>query len=360
MKRKLLLLTLLFAGIHSYGQEFRKYANNFLYHGVDARGRAMGNAIASSSEDVFASYWNPAGLSDVDSTQTQIGYMHVFDGLYNYDVAGVAIPTRKPGQTLGFTAIRYGVDDIPNTIFLVDESGNINTDNIRTFNAADYGGYFSYSRELNTQLSIGGSAKVLHRNVGEFAKAWGAGIDVGLKYTHKNNNLKAVAFAKDIFGTYTSWDFNFDDPEIRQVFIDTGNQIPEDGSIEANTPNLVLGGSYFIQANKVSILPEINLDVTFDGNRGTVISNDGFSIDPRAGLEIGYDNTVFLRGGINNIQELTDLDSFETEWTIQPSAGAGVQLDNIGIDYSLTQYDFRNELTHLISLQLGLNKPGTN
>lgn len=357
MTKHFLFFLLLATSVSASAQEFRKYANNFLYHGVDARGRAMGNAIASSSEDVFASYWNPAGLADLDSTQTQIGYMHVFDGLYNYDVAGVAIPTRKKGQSLGFTAIRYGVDDIPNTIFLVDESGNINPENIETFNAADYGGYLSYSRLLNENLSIGGSAKVIHRNVGDFAKAWGAGIDIGLKYTSESNQFKAIAFAKDIFGTYTTWDFNFEDPEIRQVFLDTGNEIPEDGSIEANTPNLVLGGSYLISANKISVLPEINLDVTFDGNRGTLISNDSFSVDPRAGIEIGYDNMVFLRGGINNVQELTDLDSFESEWTVQPSGGAGIQLQNIGIDYSLTQYDFRNEITHLISLQLGLNKP---
>lgn len=357
MKRKLLIPVFLLLCFNSYSQEFRKYANNFLYHGVDARGRAMGNAIASSSEDVFSSFWNPAGLADIDSTKTQIGYMHVFDGLYNYDVAAVALPTRKAGQSLGFTAIRFGVDGIPNTIFLVDESGNINPDNITTFNAADYGGYLSYSRNLNTNLSMGGSAKVIHRNVGEFAKAWGAGIDVGLKYTHQNQNFRAVVFARDIFGTYTSWDFNFEDPEIRQVFLDTGNEIPEDGSIEANTPNLVLGTSYLFHANKVTILPEINMDVTFDGNRPTLISTNSFSLNPKMGVEIGYNQIVYLRGGVHNVQEVTDIENLENKWSVQPSAGAGVQLQNIGIDYCLTQYDFRNELTHLISLKLSLNKP---
>ena len=357
MTRVVWILALLFIYGNAQSQEFRKYANSFLYHGIDARGRALGNAILTSSEDVFSGYWNPAGLADVDASQTQVGYMHVFDGLYNYDVAGVAFPTKRKGETLALNAVRYGIDDIPNTIFLVDESGNINPNNITGFSAADYGGYLSYSKPLNSQLNLGASAKVIHRNVGDFAKAWGAGVDVGLKYKHINNKFKAALFAKDLFGTYTSWDFNFDDPEIRQVFENTGNEIPADGTIEANTPNVVLGGSYLFDLNRLTILSEVNLDLTFDGQRNTLVSSEALSIDPHMGVEFGYDRTIFLRAGINNIQQATNIDSFNDEWSLQPSAGAGVKQKRFEIDYALTQYDFREELTHLVTVKFGISKP---
>lgn len=354
--KKILCFIALFICVTSHAQEFRKYANNFLYNGVDARGRSMGNAIMASSEDVFASYWNPAGLVDMDTERTQLGYMHVFDGLYNFDVAGLAIPTKKEGQVLGFTALRYGVDDIPNTIFLVDESGNINYDNVQTFSSADYGGYLTYSRRLNPKLSIGGSAKIIHRNVGDFASAWGGGIDFGMKYTSENGKFKGGAFARDLFGTYTTWNFTFDDPEIRQVFIDTGNEIPEDGSIEASSPSLVLGGNYLFDLGRVTVLPEANLDMTFDGERNTLISSSVLSVDPHAGIEVGYDKTIFLRAGLNNIQELTNIETELVAWDMQFSGGAGVKLPGFELDYALTKFDFREDLTHLVTLKLGLQK----
>jgi len=341
----------------SKAQEFRKYANNYLYNGVDARGMSMGNAIAVSSADVFSGYWNPAGLTEIDMTRTQLGGMHVFDGLYNFDVVGMAFPNAK-GQVLSIAAVRYGVDDIPNTIFLVDASGNINPNNITSFSSADYGGFVSYAKNTsNDKISIGGSAKIIHRSVGEFAKAWGAGIDLSMRYRSNDEKFKFAATARDIVGTYTSWNFTFDDPEIIAVFEKTGNEIPKSGSIEATTPSLVLGTGYKIGNGKVTFWPELNLDITFDGQRNTLVSADPVSVDPHFGIELGYDNVLFLRGGMNNVQQITGLESESLEWESQPSAGGGIKLPGLELDYAVTQYDLRQDITHLITLKLGLSKP---
>ncbi len=357
MKKVFLTILAIITLSQVYSQEFRKYTNNFLYNGFDARGIALGNSVVASSGDVFASFWNPAGMQNLDSTRTQIGYMHVFDGLYNFDVAGVAFPT-KNNHVLTLSGVRYGVDDIPNTIFLVDESGNIDSDNITTFSAADYGVFISYSKPIKSEkITIGGSAKIIHRNYGEFAKAWGGGIDIGARYRSLNSKLQMGALIKDLVGTYTSWDFNFSDPEIVAVFEKTGNEIPKSGSIEATSPSLVLGALYRISAGKFNINPEANLDVTFDGKRNTFIKSDPISIDPHLGIEVGFDNMLFARGGINNLQEITDSETEVREWSIQPSAGAGIKLPGFELDYALTQYDLRQEVTHLVTLKLGLVKP---
>lgn len=359
MKKHFFFLFLFFICTnHSFTQEFRKYANNYLYQGVDARGRALGNAITASSTDVFSSYWNPAGLSEIDKAYNQVGYMHVFDGLYNYDVAGLALPTKKEGQIIAISALRYGVDDIPNTIFLKNSSGGINYDNITTFSSADYGVFLSYAKKLgkSNQTSIGGSAKILHRNVGEFAKAWGVGVDAGIRHKSKDEKLQLAAMARDLFGTYSSWNFNFDDPKVKEAFAKTGNKLPQDGSVEATSPSLILAGNYLFDFGVITISPEANLDIYFDGERGSLISSNTASIDPHAGLEIGYDQLIFLRGGINNIQKITDSKTDQVETDVQPSFGAGVQLKTMKIDYALTQYDFRQELTHLITLNIRLKR----
>ncbi|MBX2844834.1 MAG: hypothetical protein KTR13_01365 [Saprospiraceae bacterium] len=355
-KKLVLVSSLVVLSVLSYGQEFRKYVNSFLYNPVDAKGQAMSGAMAGSSDDVFASYWNPAGLAGIDSTKTHIGFMHVFDGLYNYDVAALAFPM-KDKQVLGITGIRYGVDGIPNTLDFVDASGNINPNGIESFSVADYAGLISYSKfSKNERLSIGGNVKIIHRSAGDFAKAWGGGLDLGAKYRSENGQWITAATLKDVLGTYTSWSFSFSDEDIA-TFAETDNDIPESGSIEATTPTLVLGSRRQFQAGKFSIAPELNLDFTFDGQRNTLVGFDPVSIDPHMGIEVGYDQTIFLRGGIGNIQEITDLDSFEKRWDIQPSGGAGIKLSGFELDYALTQYDFRQDITHLVTLKLGLAKP---
>ena len=60
------------------------------------------------------------------------------------------------------------------------------------------------------------------------------------------------------------------------------------------------------------------------------------SIDPRAGLEIGYKNLVFLRGGVSNIQQVKAFTGSD-EWKVQPSLGVGVALSGLRLDVALSQ-----------------------
>ena len=47
-------------------QIVRKYSNEFLNIGAGARGLAMGGAVISNQNDVYAPMWNPAGLTEVE------------------------------------------------------------------------------------------------------------------------------------------------------------------------------------------------------------------------------------------------------------------------------------------------------
>ena len=140
MRQNLLasLLLMLFFPVIVFSQ-FRKYSNEFLNIGAGARGLAMGNAQVASAEDATAGYWNPAGLTGVkDHPNAGIMHAEYFAGIAKYDYLSLAVPVQDNKRTLGFSLLRFAVDDIPNTLFLVEPDGSINYGNIQSFSSADY------------------------------------------------------------------------------------------------------------------------------------------------------------------------------------------------------------------------------
>ena len=194
--RNRLLFSLVFIGLALSGQaQVRKYSNGFLSIGVGARSLAMSGSTVAVIGDVTSGYWNPAGLAGI-SSDVQVGLMHseYFAGIAKYDYGAVAITVKGGDRHLGISMIRFGVDDIPNTLFLFEPDGSINYDNITSFSVADYAFLLSYAQKLKVEgLRVGGSAKIIYRNAGSFANAWGFGIDLGAQYSRKGWRLGLMA-----------------------------------------------------------------------------------------------------------------------------------------------------------------------
>lgn len=310
-----------------------KYSNEFLAVGVGARGLAMSNSQVASVNDVTAGYWNPAGLLGVDSKyQGALMHAEYFAGIAKYDYAGFAARL-EDSSVLGISIIRFAIDDIPDTRFLFDANGVLNYDNVSFFSAADYGFLFSYARKglLIKGLDIGLNFKIIYRNIGAFANAWGFGLDGGIKYQKKNWQFGAVL--RDGTGTFNAWSVNSD--LLEDVFVQTGNEIPGN-SLEVTLPRILTGVARNIKVNKkISLLGEANFDITFDGKRNAIIKTNVFSIDPHMGVEVDYDKLVYLRFGIGNIQEVQGFDD-QKNWRVQPNLGVGVKIKKVQIDYALT------------------------
>ena len=68
---KYTLIVLLFFYFISNSQNRSKYSNEFLNIGVDARSIGMANAVVSSVKDVNSTYWNPAGLLNIDRDEVR-------------------------------------------------------------------------------------------------------------------------------------------------------------------------------------------------------------------------------------------------------------------------------------------------
>lgn len=362
MKCKGWLLILLFCitKAHTYAQ-FRKYSNEFLNIGAGARGLGMGSTQVATAEDATAGYWNPAGLAWVtDNPSISLMHADYFAGIGKYDFISGAFPLAQGNQTLGFSLLRFGVDDIPNTLFLVQPDGSVNYNNIQSFSSADYAFLVSYAKVLkddgDNQLSWGANTKIIYRKVGSFANAWGFGFDLGAMY--KTGKWRLGVAARDVTTTFNAWSFSFTDAE-KQVLYLTDNDIPVK-SEEITAPRLVLGAGYnFEFSEKFHLLAQTDMDVTFDGKRNTVISSNPISIDPKIGLEANINNSVFIRAGASNFQKaLADGDTLNQKkvWIFQPSIGAGFRIGNVVIDYAFTNLANQSNplYTHVFSLKIDL------
>ncbi len=343
--------------------QFRKYSNEFLNIGAGARGLAMGNAQVASVNDATAGYWNPAGLVAVkDHPNATIMHAEYFAGIAKYDYASLAIPVQNNKRTIGFSLLRFAVDDIPNTLFLVEPDGSINYNNIQSFSSADYAFLFSFAQTLketdNQLLSVGANAKIIYRKVGKFASAIGFGLDAGIQM--RKDRWRFGIAARDITSTFNAWTFKFTEKE-KEVLYLTNNDIPV-RSTELTAPRLVIGGGYdFRISENFNLLTEINAGLTFDGKRNTVISSNAVSVDPQLGLEASLKKTFFVRAGITNFQKaLADGDTLNQKkvWIYQPSLGAGFKINNVNIDYAFSNLANQSNplYTHVFSIRVNIKK----
>lgn len=332
-----------------------KYSNEFLKIGVGARALGMSNAFVASADDVTSGYWNPAGLTRLNS-DFQFSLMHseYFAGIAAYDYAALATKLDS-NSAIGFSFIRFGVDDIPNTTQLIDAEGNIDFNRVSSFSAADYAGLITYARKSGIEgLSYGANVKIIHRSVGDFAKAWGFGFDVGTQLV--KDKWIFAATGRDITSTFNAWSSNLD-KETEEVFILTGNELPEN-SVEVTLPELVLGISRkFIFSEKIGMRAELDLKNTFDGKRNVLVNSDPISIDPSLGIEATYADVIYLRGGIGNFQVTTDIDGNRIT-SFQPNFGIGVKLNRFSIDYALTDIGDRSVAlySNVFSLRIDITR----
>lgn len=310
-----------------------KYSNEFLQLGVGARAFGMGLSVTSHSSDVTAGYWNPAGLTGMPE-KYQLSLMHssYFAGLSNYDYGAFGIQL-DTSSAVAISVIRFAVDDIADTRFLIDPNGAINYDNIRFFSSADYAFLLSYAREstLLGGSSVGGSVKIIRRQVGDFAGSWGFGLDMG--WQKEIGKWQVGLIGKDLFGTFNVWSYS--SSEIDDIYIQTGNEVPSD-ALEVTLPRLVIGGSRTVRvSDKIGLLASLDLINTFDGERNTLLKTSLISLDPALGLEFDFKRLFFLRGGIRQFQQIKDFDGTQS-WSFQPNLGIGFRLNELSIDYAFT------------------------
>ncbi|WP_449404002.1 putative type IX sorting system protein PorV2 [Flavobacterium amnicola] len=344
--KKSLLIVLVFISLTTTAQTIRKYSNEFMNIGVDARAFGMANAMVAHTKDVNSGYWNPTGLLNIEDSEGSLMHANYFANIAQYDYIGFAkkIDNRS---AWGASIIRFGVDDILNTTQLIDANGNVDYNRISLFSTADYGFTFSYARDLPVRgLRYGANAKVIRRVIGDFASSWGFGFDFGMQF--ENKDWQYGIMIRDITTTYNIWNINeeeFKKIQDAQTLNPLQNQdLPE--SSEITLPKAQLGvARKFNFHNEMSLLAAANLNMEFQ-QTNDIISTKAVSITPAFGFEGGYNNLAFLRLGVGNFQKNLQLDGSE-KTTFQPNLGVGFHYKGIFVDYALT--DLGNQSAALYS-----------
>ncbi|MBI3235993.1 MAG: hypothetical protein HYZ42_18490 [Bacteroidetes bacterium] len=285
----------------------------------------------------------------------QLSLMHspYFSGIANYDYGSVAKKIDE-NNAIGLSVIRFAIDNIPNTLDLKDASGQININRIKTFSVSDYGIYLTYARQMTDNSSLGGSAKIIRRTIGSFANAWGFGIDFG--YQKKINDWELGLVGRDITFTFTGWKMTLSEAD-KNNLIKAGNEIPV-SSLEVTAPRIIGGVSRKFDLNdNFSLRGSLDLHVTLDGKRNTLIKTNAFSMAPQLGFECGYKKLAFLRLGATNFQHQQTINQ-KSILTLQPTIGVGVKLKALVVDYAFT--DLGNvsaaQYSHIFSLKFTIGE----
>lgn len=320
----------------------------------------MGKAVVATSDDVNAIYWNPAGLAGMTDYQGALMHAEYFQGIAKYDYAAFAKPIDTE-STIAVSLIRFGVDDILNTTNLIVD-GNIDYNRISLFSAADWAVNVAYARKVklwSKDMSIGASAKVIRRRIGDFASSIGFGFDAGIQY--KTDGWMFGLMLRDVTTTFNAW--SFDDGELDRIiaiYDDFNNDILNDGDpnnddqiiptvtpekLEITKPKMQIGAAKkFSIAKDFGLLTALDFNIRFN-KTNDLISSSFASISPSFGFEANYLDLVFLRGGINNFQYETNFDTSRS-LTLEPNFGVGFKYKGIQVDYGLANIGNANGILY--------------
>ncbi len=208
MKKLTTLAILLLLVVGSVHAEFAKVGSagaQFLKVGVGPRYEAMGNAAVAMVDDIYAAYWNPAGLAEIENAA--IGFTNVdyaLDISLNYFAIGKYF--EDVGTfALSATVLSMGDQEIT-TLDYQDGNGDY-------FTAASYTIGVSYARQFTNRFSFGGTIKYIgerihNTNANGFALDFGTLLYTGYKSLRLGMSISNLGSEMKFSGT--DLDVNYD------------------------------------------------------------------------------------------------------------------------------------------------------
>ncbi len=204
MKRITILLVVFLLAGNAFA-EFSKVGSagaQFLKIGVGSKYQAMGDASVAVANDVYAAYWNPAGLADIENSAVSFTNVNwVLDVNLNY--VGLAHYFEDFG-TVGISASVLTMGDQEITTFdQQDGTGDYYT-------ATSYAVGMSYSRYLTNRFAFGLTAKYIGERIHN-TNAYGFGFDFG---TILHTGFKSLRLGMSISNLGPSMKFSGPDLDV--------------------------------------------------------------------------------------------------------------------------------------------------
>jgi hypothetical protein len=163
----------------------------FLRLGVGARPLGLGNAFVALANDVSATYWNPAGLTQLNQIASQAMYGHLPLGR-NHSFVAFGLPSKI--GSFGACWINLGITGI--------EGRDIGENPTQIFSSAENAIFLSYGKHIISDISLGASFKYLYNSLAT-KSAHGYGFDLGVQ-ARLSDVISAGLILQDI-GSFLKW-----------------------------------------------------------------------------------------------------------------------------------------------------------
>ncbi|HSD62267.1 MAG TPA: PorV/PorQ family protein [Ignavibacteriaceae bacterium] len=332
----LLLLVLICVSIYAgdVGRKGTTGAEELLIP-VGARGIATGGAFLATLTGLESIYYNPAGLDLTPRTEAMFSYMTY---IADINISYFAISTSLGDLgSIGLSFKTFDFGEIPvTTVDFPDGTG-------QTYSPGFLTSTLTYSKVLTDRISVGTNLKLISESI-QNASAVGFGLDMGVQYRF-NESLSLGASIKNI-GT----NMQFSGQDLQTSTTVTGSNLGgSTGNYEVVTEPFQIP-SYFEMSLSYSHSFNEQNSVTL---ASTYTANNSYEDIAHFGLEYGFMNYFFVRGGYNLAMQNTN------ESIYGFTAGAGVQYDTesgIGISFDYAFRDVKDFPTsnHIFTVKLAL------
>lgn len=296
----------------------------FLKISPDARGMALAGASVATTNDVAAMFWNPAGISNIDTGKVNMMVSHTrYFGDISSNFVGAVFKAGKLSHIgVQVFSMNYGVMD-ETTEFESKGTG-------RTFVVSNYLIGVTYAKILTNNFSFGVN--------GKYANEGFAGVKV-------NNVLFDLGLKYDVGVKHTKFGINFSNFGFNVSPSGDVSILKFDGPTDINSFSTVTVPGIFRLGIAFDPIHTIDHILTASGQLNhPTDNNETYAL----GLEYTYLKTGFLRAGYEFGSD---------EFYIAPSAGLGFkilrQYGGITVDYG---YLAKNRLgnNHRITLAINL------
>lgn len=338
MKKILLIIAAMAVATSTFaGDVDRKGTNGAeeLLIPVGARGIATGGAFIANLTGLESLYYNPAGLDVVPRTEAMFSYIsYLADINISYFAIGASLGDIG---SVAFELKSFDFGDIPiTTVQNPDGTGQNYSPTFITIGLV-------YSKVLTDRISIGTNFKFLTETI-QNTSATGFAVDAGVQYRF-TETLMIGAAVKNI-GTNMQF---------------SGENLVD----RANIPGSVIGstqGTYQI-VSETFIIPsyfELSATYLFNFNEQnnlalatSFLANNQSEDLLNVGLEYGFSNTFFARGGYNYLLE----NSSNAVFGFAVGAGINYNAGDLSIIFDYAYRDVQDFPTanHIFTVKLGFD-----
>lgn len=261
-----------------------------------ARALGMGSAYVGVSDDIYSSFYNPAGIAR-STGNSQVAFNHS-DWLadVDYDFAAASINIDGLGTIFTtFSSLRVPKEEV-RTIDFPEGDG-------RTWDASSLVIGVGYARSLTDRFSIGFHAKYIQESIWN-STASGLALDVGTYYVTPFNDLVIGASVSN-FGSKMQLDGR-----------DIQLNVDPNGTTDSGPNNIP--AKYAMEEHDLPLNFRVGLAMNVLNERYFKVKVAVDAVHPNdnkeyvnTGLEFGYNDMIYLRGGYkalflpNSIQGLT-------------------------------------------------------